>query len=147
MSASPTTVPAVKAKLLALFQAAVEPSTEVWGSAKTDEDHQLEENVYIAGAAGRRTFKTFPAGLPISREEVYTITVEVEVYRQGTDNAGTEERLWVVAQQLELAVANSPSLSGVTGWEIAGDFRQSTQADQAGVLASYVFGVTVNARI
>lgn len=148
MSASPTTVPAVKAKLLTLFKAAVTAETEVW-PARTNEDHQIGENVYLGETRGRREWRTIPAGLANSREESYTVTVEVEVYRQGTDIEGTEARMWVLAQALELAVANRPSLEGVPNlqWAISGDFHQLPTAMTDGVLATYVFGVAITARI
>lgn len=145
---SPTTIPAVQAKLLELFKAAVDETTEVW-PGRTNEDHQEGENVYIGDVRGRREWKTIPAGLANSREESYTVAVEVEVYRQGTDLEGTKARMWEVVQAVELAVASRPSLEGLTSlqWAIAADFHQSTNATTDGVLASYVFGVQITARI
>jgi hypothetical protein len=149
MSASQTTVPLVEATLLELFKAAVEASTEVW-ACRPNEDHQLEENVYIGSVAGRRQFKLIGATVqPNSRQEEYTITVEVEVYRQGSDGPGTQARMWEIAQQLELAVAENRGLqsTGSVKWGISADFRQSTVAAPDGFLSSYVFGVAVTARV
>lgn len=149
MSASQTTVPAAKAKLRELFKATVDETTEVW-SNRPNEDHQLAENIYIGGVSGQRKFMVLSAIVqPNSRQEDYSITVEVEVYREGTDVDGTEARMWEIAQQCELAVAEHRTLDNLNNsqWAIASQFRQATTAGTDGVLANYTFGVAVKARI
>lgn len=146
MSAS--TIPPVKAKLFALFKAAVEAPTEVW-AARTNEEHSLAENVYIGEARGTRRYVTLPARSPGSREEAYEVAVDVEVYEQGTDIEGIEARMWVIAGQLEETIAADPGLGGMPGvsWSIGTHFQQDTKATADGVLAAYSFGVAVVARI
>ena len=52
MSLNPSTAPAVKAKLLELFKAATDLElTEVW-SARTNEEHQAAENIYLGRVRG-----------------------------------------------------------------------------------------------
>lgn len=150
MSASPTTVPAVKAKLVELFKSATSSeTTEVWAT-RPNEDHQMAENVYLGAVQGSRKFATLtPTATSNSREEEYDVTVEVEVIRDGTDTEGTETRLWELAQALELAVAEHRGLEGLNNvqWGIASRFAQHTQVAADGVLSNYTFAVTVVARI
>jgi hypothetical protein len=148
MSASPSTVPAVEAKLVELFKAAVDPTvTQVW-DAPTSEERQLEENVYIGDVAGTRAFKVISATVQTNgRQETYTVTVKLDVYREGTDSAGTKARMWEVAQTLELAVAENPRLGNLVMRAIVSDFRTTTTAGDDGVLANYTFGVSVIARV
>lgn len=146
MSANPTTVKAIRAELVTLFKAAVEEPTEVWAQPP-NEDHQEAENVYLGPARGTRKFKTFPATQPLSREENYTIQVTVEVIREGNDPAGCEERMWTIANALEAAVAENPTLGSNLQSGIAAGFEQSIQPTNDGHLARYMFSVGISARI
>lgn len=146
MSAN-TTIPAVQNKLLELFKAATSSEvTEVWPK-RTNEDHQIEENVYLGEVRGRREFRTIPAGTANAREETYSIEVELEVYRAGTDLEGTEARMWELAQALESAVASRPNLEGLVDRALGEEFQQLTEALTDGILAKYTFGVGITARI
>ena len=149
MAPNPSTVPAVKAKLQTMFAAAVETeATEVWRN-RPNEDHQLAENVYIGGTRGRREFKTVGRALANQREEAYSVTIDVEVYRQGSDEEGTEARLWTIVAALEQAVAENPTLEPVpnVSWVIVDEFQQETMSSTDGVLAKCTFMVAVTARI
>jgi hypothetical protein len=149
MSVGETTVPAVQTKLLTLFKAATESDkTEVW-LKRTNEDHQLEENIYLGEVRGRRQWRVLMGGSPRSLGEEYSIVVELELYRQGTDIEGTEARMWELAQALEVAVSSRPTLEGLAGisWTTSQEFQQQTTVDEDGVRAKYIFGVAVTARI
>jgi hypothetical protein len=149
MSASPTTVPAVKQKLLELFKAAVTEQTEVWPH-RVSEDHQLNENIYLGAVRGRRKWVTLsPTPGPNSREEEYSVLFEVEIYRQGTDETGAETRLFEIVQALELAIAEHRTFDGLNNvqWGIVGEFQQDTKTGTDGVLTTYTAGVNVTARI
>jgi hypothetical protein len=141
-----TTVPTVKATLLALFKAVVDDSTEVWPN-RPNEDHQLDENVYIGKVVGSRKFVTFPASAPKSRQENYEVLVEVEVFREGSDGPGTEARMWEIVEACEAQVAAQPTLESLTGWALSDRFDASTLPANDGMLAKYTFGVAVTARI
>lgn len=142
-----TTVPAVKAKLVELFTAAVTDTTEVWPS-RTNADHQQAENIYIGDVRGSRKFVNLAGGSPGSREENYEVLVEVEVYRDGTDGPGTEARMWELVDAIELPIALKPTIEDIGGqWAIAGRFDQSITAGQDGFLAKYILGVEVTARV
>jgi len=150
MTVNNTTAPAVLARLQTLFTAATDPAkTEVWGN-RPNEEHQLAENVYIGDVRGERQYRTLPAIAPNSREERYIVTVEVEVYRQGTDGAGTEARAWEIGGQLETTIAEQGPKAFTVGhvdWGIATQFTMTCQGAEDGFLAKYTFGVSVTARI
>ena len=150
MSVSVSTIPAAKAKLLALFKEALaaETATEVW-AARPNEDHQLAENVYVGGVRGRREFRNVGRQLPNGREEDYTVSVDVEVFREGTDYEGTEARLWQLMALLETSVGENPDLGGLANvsWAIVSDFVQETVTAPEGVLSKCTFGVSVTARV
>src|SRR5438132_7233984 len=97
---SVTTAPAVKAQLVALFKAAVEATTEVWFN-RPNEDHSLAENVYVCDVTGTREWHNLRPGASKPVDEDYAVAVYVEVYRDGTDAEGTENRAWAIAAQLE----------------------------------------------
>jgi hypothetical protein len=141
-----TTVPTVKATLLELFKTATDDSTEVWGN-RPNEDHQLAENVYVCEVNGSRKFMTLPATAPKSRQEIYEVIVEVEVFREGSDGPGTEGRMWEIVEAIELPIAQQPTLEGITGWALSDRFSASTVPANDGILAKYTFGVAVTARI
>jgi hypothetical protein len=141
-----TTVPTVKATLLELFKGALDDSTEVWPN-RPNEDHQLAENVYIGKVVGSRKFLTFPATAPKSRQEIYEVLVEVEVFWEGSDGPGTEARMWEIVEAIEVPIAQQPTLGSLTGWAISDRFDASTLPANDGMRAKYTFGVAVTARI
>lgn len=156
MSTAPSTIPTVKAALLAKFRAATDPEqTDVWPS-RTNEDHQQAENVYLGETGGDRHWKTLgPGNIANQREENYSVQVEVEVFREGTDIEGTEARLWEIVQALEQALAEDKTLAEVphVQWVLVGRFREQTgpvaktpDLDE-GILSKCSFAVEVVGRI
>ncbi len=142
-----STVPAVLARLLVLFKEAADPSTEVWGN-RPNEEHQIEENVYIGDVSGTREWMNVGRQLPSGREENYSVQVEVEVHREGTDIEGTEARMWEITLQMEEALGNDPTLGlANVQWLIVDRFAVSSRADQEGTFSQNVFEVDVKARI
>jgi hypothetical protein len=144
---SATTIPAVKAKLVALFTAAVEETTQVWFN-HTNEDHQLAENVYVCGSRGERQWSGLGKRRPNQVEENYTIEVDVEVFREGTDAEGTENRMWTIVEQLE-TVLEDPTLGNQQNvqWALVERFDQKSSGSTDGWLAQITLGIAVKARI
>jgi hypothetical protein len=144
---SATTVPAVKAKLVALFKAAVSEPTEVWFN-RSNEDHQLAENVYVTNVKGARQWSGLGKRRPNQVEENYVIEVEVEVFREGTDSEGTENRLWAIVDLLEAALED-PTLGNQekVQWSLTEHFSQSSEGGTDGWLCRAVLSVAVKARI
>jgi hypothetical protein len=142
-----TTVPAVKAKLVALFKAAVSEPTEVWFN-RPNEEHQLAENVYVTNVKGARQWSGLGKRRPNQVEENYVVEVEVEVFREGTDAEGTENRLWAIVDMLE-AVLEDPTLGNQekVQWSLAEHFAQSSEGGTDGWLCRAVLSVAVKARI
>jgi hypothetical protein len=145
MSAS--TAPAVKAKLVTLFAAAVEEATQVWFN-HTNEDHQIAENVYVCGIRGERQWSGLGRHRANQVEENYSVEVDVEVYRDGTDAEGTENRMWAIVALLEAAIED-PTLGNQQGvtWSLVEHFDQKSTGGNDGWMAAITLGVAVKARI
>jgi hypothetical protein len=144
-----TTAPAMKAALFALFKAGVDDSTEVWWP-RPNEEHQREENVYIARVQSAQSFAQIGNPSNPARHEEFTVTVEVEVFRSGTDAQGTEERLWAIVTKLEEAIdGGETTLRSIQGVQsvIAARTLQETEARNDGLLSTASIGVAVTARI
>ena len=144
---SVTTAPAVKAKLVALFKAAVDETTEVWFN-RTNEDHQPAENVYVCGVQGERDWSLLGGPKPHRMEENYTVEVDIEVYREGTDSEGPESRAWAIANLLE-ATLEDPTLGSMPNvqWVFGSRFKQKSDGGTDGWLAAVTLDVAVKARI
>jgi hypothetical protein len=144
---SVSTAPAVKAKLVELFLTAVEAPTQVWFN-RTNEEHQLAENVYVCGVRGSRQWAGLGPRRPHQVDENYAIEVDVEVFREGTDAEGTENRLWVIVEQLE-AKLEDPTLGNQENvkWTLVERFAQSSEGRNDGGLCKATLEVGVKARI
>jgi hypothetical protein len=145
---SGSTAPAVKSKLVELFNTALEgEGTEVWFN-RPSEDHQLAENVYVCGIQGERDWAGVGRRRPHQVEENYAVEVEVEVYRQGTDAVGPEERLWAIVDLLEEALED-PTLGNQENvqWALVRHFNQASVGSTDGWLCKVALSVAVKARI
>jgi hypothetical protein len=148
MSIGVSTVPAVTARLKAIFEAAVQEPTQVWAN-RPNEDHDLSENVYLRDVRGEREWRNIAGGEPPKREENYSVAVEVEVYRSGTDGEGTAGRAWEIVLAIEQGIAEDPRLGfeSQVQWAIAGRFQSHAQGGTDGWTVTVTFDVQVKARI
>jgi len=148
MSAGVSTVPAVIARLKEIFEGAVEAETEVWGN-RPNEDYDLSENVFIGDVRGEREWKNVGGPTPHQRQEDYSVGVEVEVFREGTDGEGTEARTWEIVLAIEKAIAEEPKLGfeAQVQWAIAGRFQSKAVGGNDGWKVTVLFEVQVVARI
>jgi hypothetical protein len=148
MTPGDTSILAVKKALVALFTEAVSPPTEVHYN-RPNTKHQMEENVYVTNILhGRREYKTLG---PIARarqiEETYSISVEVEVQRRGSDAEAAELRAIEIGKALEQQFVLDPTLGGLVQEAIAGDFDLPSQGGADGWSSPYTFAVQISARI
>lgn len=148
MSAGVSTVPAVITRLKEIFTTAVEEPTQVWPK-RPNEDYNLSENVFLGDVRGEREFRNVGSVTPHQREEDYSVGVEVEVYREGTDGEGTEARAWEIVLAIEKAIAEDPRLgfAAQVQWVIAGRFQSQAVGGNDGWKVTITFDVQVKARI
>lgn len=106
-----STIPLAKATLLATLQSDPDLDGVVveWGIPA--EPHPNREAVYI-GDAQDVTREWAQIG-QYRIDESYNLHVLVEVYREGTDEQGTEERMWEIVARVERAVVADLTLAGV----------------------------------
>lgn len=141
-----STVPAVKAQLVALLTAAL-PTVDVTYSHPGDAIQP--ESVYLGGVRGSHDYPVVRAGRK-PRQETYTIDVWIEALRDGTTSQEAEERAWVLFGELEDAIADDPTLGlAIVGWARVADWDDFLAWDlqRQGWSARIRAGVTIEARL
>lgn len=147
-SSTISTIPAVKAQLLTIFTAAVEEPCLVWRN-RPNVEHQLAENVYVGDARGRDEWVQIGKPSAQSREEVYTINVDVEVFRQGTEGEAAEVRMWAIVGKLEEALLSDTTIAALAGvqWSSLSAVNQTAEGFPDGWKCCADFQLQVVARI
>lgn len=118
MATQATTVPKVKAALLALMDTALPDIPHGWGPPPPDQ--LRHEHIWFGditgdgdiGALGNR-----------SREESYSLEVFIVVQRGGYDEQTVETRAWEIAAALDAAIMDNPRLEGLGQDPIATPFQ------------------------
>jgi hypothetical protein len=146
-----STVPAAKAKLLALFEAstvlgAATPAvTCTWAAPTKDDEYQLD-HVWIGDVEQSEEFRV----LGQQRiDEEYTVEIVVQAYREGDDEQAVEERAWVLREGVVAAIRADLSLGGILN-QWAGTFPTRMEvrpATPSGWLARGTVTLTCRARI
>jgi hypothetical protein len=108
-----TTVPAAKSNLKALLEAWPWPDStpEVrWGQPGTDDYGTNLEFVYF----GETTLTRTKRGLQGSNHgETYPLRVVIDVRTYGDDEQATEERAWLMCDQVEALLESNRTFGGV----------------------------------
>jgi hypothetical protein len=139
-----STVPAAKAALVTLIEAALTGVSVTW-SAPTDEEDYVAEMVWLGdvehtddwGALGRQRI-----------DETYELEIVVQVYQEGDNAQACEERAWVLREGVVTAVRADLTLGGILNkW--AGTFptRMETRPADKGWLAKGTLRLPCRARI
>lgn len=118
MAIAPTTVPKVKAALLALMDTALPDVKHGWGPPPPDQlrhEHIWFGDVSGAGEVGALGNRT--------REESYSLEVFIVVQRGGYDEQAVETRAWEILALLDAAVVENPQLTGLGQDPIASPFQ------------------------
>ena len=140
-----STVPAAKAALLALLAArpALAGVEMRWGIPARLPSNP--ERVYVGDATD---LDREWAALGAQRlEESYTLQVTVETFGSGDDERATEERLWVLVNEVELAVRGDLTLTGTVRVARPDGATPTTGPTDEGWLARAVVRVACEARI
>lgn len=107
-----STIPSVKAHLLAHLTAQLPGVTVTWGGPTAEED-LTDEMVYFGDVDQDEEDRGFGT---TTEEYTLEIVARVRGYGQGTEQA-TEERLWQIRQQIADAVNQDTSLAGLLSAE------------------------------
>ena len=118
--ASGTVYPA-KVALKALLQAHTFPGTQpaiAWGSPTEAEDVTLE-SIYFGGTEITDEFRVLGAG---RSDESYNLLVVIDVRQWGDDEQSTEQRAWVLHDELLTLLRANMTLGGainrITGYRV-----------------------------
>ena len=144
--ATTSTVPAVKAALVALLTSAL-PSTQV--SYGRPADSMLSRNcVWVGRAAGADRVPVMSAGRKV-REQDYSVTVFVWVAKPRGTVEQAEDEAHVLLAEVEDALADDPSLGGVDGLihATAGSWEAEADVAQEGPFCLVTLDVDVLARL
>ncbi len=142
-----STIPAAKAALLALIAARADLVTDAvhvaWGIP--GEVPAAAERIYVGDVidVGRVW-----AALGLQRmDETYTLQVHVETWRGGDEQTATEERLWVLVNEVEQAVRADLKLSNTVRVAQPGRIDASTFPTDGGWVANATVRFVCQARI
>lgn len=146
--ATRSTVPAVRAALVALLQA--RPGLAGVQVGYSHPGDALErESMFLGGTRGRHDPANLRAGRK-HRDEAYTLDVWVDVSADGPTAQPASERAWALIGELEDVLADDPSLGlGQPLWAVLGecddghDFDEETRGWKARIRA----GVDIKARL
>lgn len=141
---SPSTIPAFKAKLLQLLQARPNlAGIQVTYGAPLPAPGR--EFISLGGTRGQQS--TAALGR-FAREEEYRLTVHVSVLREGQDQQSATERVFTLAQELELCVRADPSIGNtVRTCLVDGPFELSEGATDTHRTALLTLSLLCTARI
>ena len=148
MSATRSTVPTVRAALVALL--AARPAL---AGVQVEYTHPLEaiedEAIFLGDSRGTAEIATIRAARK-SRQESYTIDVWVEVNRDGPTAQDASERAWTLAGEVGDMLADDPSL-GLTQpfWAVLEESDQGVYVDDArrGYVSRVRLGIHCEARL
>ncbi len=98
-----TTIPATKAALLTLLQAALDDVQVEWG--KPSHDALAQESVWFEGT--RLTERATAMGQQ-RRDETYTLELIVSIALDGDDAQACELRMWELVAEIETVVRANP---------------------------------------
>jgi hypothetical protein len=106
-----TTAPSAKAAILAAIAArpALSGVTATWGGPTESEDVH-EEMIYLGKVVGTGEWRTLGAGI---RHESYTVALHVLVLRYGDDEQATEDRAFVLLNEVSAALYADKFLGGL----------------------------------
>lgn len=145
--AAASTIPAAKNALLAAIQARTALTTagvliERGLPVKLPSEN---ERIYVNNA---RDIEREWADLGAQRlEESYTIEVVVECYKAGDYQTETEDRLWALVYEVELAVRSDLTLAGTVRIARPDGSQEDTFATDDGWVARTITRVACEARI
>jgi hypothetical protein len=129
-----STVPAVKAALKNAIAARANIVTDgvlvVWSEPVDDSDYKdTLEAIWLGNVEQTETWP----GLGPRRDEEYTIGVVIRVFQYGDDEQATEERAWVLRDEVVQAVATDPTLEGLLnlGAEVERTEQRNLPAEKA----------------
>lgn len=106
-----STVPAVKAKLVTLLTAASGlAGVKVTWTYPVDEDDIGQEHIHFGDVTQSEVWHALGA---LRREEDYTIELVILVKKYGDDPKATDDRLWVLREQVSTVLRSDPTLSGI----------------------------------
>lgn len=148
MAATRSTVPTVRAQLVALLAAraglaGVQVAYTHPGEATTF------ETVFLGDSRGTSEPATIRAGRK-ARHEHFTIDVWVEVVRDGPDAQTASERSWALAGEVEDMLADDPSLGlSQPFWAVLAEEDQSVYVEDShrGYVSRLRLGIECEARL
>jgi len=108
MSAS--TVPAVKAKIIALLDALALADTQVTWAAPTEKSDYASQAVFFADTEQNEEWKGLGA---MGREEDYNLDMVVRVYMDGDDPQAVEEAAWDLRHEVATVLRADPGLQNL----------------------------------
>jgi hypothetical protein len=142
-----STVPAVKAYLLAEFQndADLTGVTVKW-SAPADGDQYTRDMVWLGDVDQTEVYRAIGQE---RKDEDYTLEVVVQAYLEGDDPRATEERAWELRAAVAAAIRADLTLGGnLNHWAEMDSTRMTTRpADPKGWLAKGTLQLRCRARI
>lgn len=145
-----SSVPAVKAKILTLLQAAqaegqgLEGVSVDWADPSGDIAH---EHIFMTDPFIEESAAALATTRP--RKELYTLPVLVHVRRDGNDAQAAEERMWELVAEVEAIIGGATNLDNVGGVltaQIEQKIPETFPHDQARV-ALCAIPIRVEARI
>lgn len=146
---SVSSVPAVKKALFDAFTAdaalgAATPAVGVFW-ASPNYDHAHHEFLHFVASTADVQFATMGRG-PLNRDENASLTIRVQVFREGTDAYACEQRWWAIQQAVEKVLLVQPSPAG-DSWARLGTVEQQTDTYSDGILAAGTLTIAVFNRL
>lgn len=144
--ATSSTVPGVKAALVTLVSAGLSGVSVTYGRPMSST--LPREAVYVGEARGQHRVPVMTSGRKV-REEAFTVDVVAAVLAPRGTVQTAEERCFALLAEVEDALADDPSLGGVSGLihAIAGAFRADPDYANEGPVAVVVLEVDCLARL
>jgi hypothetical protein len=144
--AATSTVPAVRARLVALLEAALPDAQISYGHPGDTMDR---ETIFLGQARGSHSLATVRSGRR-TRDEEYTIDVWVATTAVGPTPQEASERAWTLAAELEDVCADDATL-GLPGvlWARIDDWQDTPTFDdeRRGWATTLRIGVAVRSRL
>ncbi len=144
--ATTSSVPAVKAAIVALVATALPGISVTYGRPMNST--LPREAVFVGDVRGQHRVPTMKSGRK-AREETYTLDVVIAVLMPRGTLSEAEARAFVLATEVEDALADDPSLGGVDGLihATAGSFRSEPEFANEGPVAVVVLEVDCLSRL
>lgn len=147
MTATTSTVPAVKTALVTLIGTALSGVQVTYGRPA---DNKLNrECVYVGEATGAHRIPVYKGTVRKPREERYSVEVVVAVIKARGDVTDSESRAFTLLASVEDVVANDPTLGAVDGLlhATAGSWETAAEQTAEGPAAVIRFNVDCLARL